>query len=184
MELLDIVDENGLPTGRTVEREKAHLEGRRHRTSHVWLVRERDGKTQVLLQKRSDNKDSFPGCFDISSAGHIPAGVDFIPSAVRELKEELGIDINGEELIFCGNRDVAWNTEFYGRPFIDRQYSRIFALWCDKDEAEFTLQEEEVSQVMWMDLDAAIEAVKDNTIRHCIYSEELMMVRSAIKNEF
>lgn len=38
MELLDIVDENGCPTGETVERETAHRKGIRHRTSHVWLV--------------------------------------------------------------------------------------------------------------------------------------------------
>ncbi|MCR5210407.1 MAG: NUDIX domain-containing protein [Lachnospiraceae bacterium] len=183
MELLDIVDENGQPTGGTVERTKAHAEGIRHRTSHVWLVRKRNGHVEVLLQKRSDNKDSFPGCFDISSAGHIPAGVDFIPSAVRELKEELGIDISGDELILCGNRDVAWDTEFYGKPFRDRQYSRIFALWCDKDESEFVLQEEEVSGVMWMDLDEAIKAVEAGTIRHCIYTEELMMVRRTVIDE-
>ena len=71
-ELLDIVDELGNPTGKVVEREIAHQKGIRHRTSHVWLVRKRNNKVQVLLQKRSHNKDSFPDCYDISSAGHIP----------------------------------------------------------------------------------------------------------------
>ena len=184
MELLDIVDADGQPTGKIVERTKAHAEGIRHRTSHVWLLRKRNGHIEILLQKRSDNKDSSPGCYDISSAGHIPAGVDFIPSAVRELKEELGLEISGEELILCGNRDIAWDTEFYGKPFHDRQYSRVFALWCDKDEKEFVLQEEEVSGVMWMELDAAIEAVKNNTIPHCIYTEELMMVKGVAVNGF
>ena len=83
MEYLDIVDENGVPTGKIAERTAAHKQGLRHRTSHVWILRERAGKVEVLLQKRSQNKDSFPGCYDISSAGHIPAGVDFIPSALR-----------------------------------------------------------------------------------------------------
>ena len=89
MELLDVVDQNGMPTGEIVSREKAHAEGIRHRTSHVWLVRYRGGRSQILLQKRCENKDSWPGCYDISSAGHIPAGMDFIPSAIRELREEL-----------------------------------------------------------------------------------------------
>ena len=101
MELLDIVDEKGNPTGETVPREVAHREGIRHRTAHVWIFRRRGGVVQILLQKRSDNKDSDPGCYDISSAGHIPAGSDYIPSAVRELKEELGVDMNGDELIYC-----------------------------------------------------------------------------------
>ena len=61
MELLDIVDENGKPTGETVERKTAHSEGIRHRTAHVWIVRKSDEGAEVLLQKRAMNKDSFPG---------------------------------------------------------------------------------------------------------------------------
>ena len=104
MELLDIVDENGIPTGAVIDRETAHREGIRHRTAHLWLLRRREGQVQVLLQKRSMEKDSYPGCYDISSAGHIPAGADFIPSALRELREELGLQARPEELILCGVR--------------------------------------------------------------------------------
>ncbi len=104
MEWLDIVDENGNPTGETVSRGEAHLKGIPHRTSHVWIVRMRDGKLQILLQKRSDDKDSYPGCYDISSAGHIPAGVDFIPSSVRELEEELLMVKRGAEAQPAGSQ--------------------------------------------------------------------------------
>ncbi len=68
-EYLDIVNEKGEPTGETIERNTAHTLGIRHRTSHVWLLRKKEGMIQILLQKRSDNKDSHPGCYDISSAG-------------------------------------------------------------------------------------------------------------------
>ena len=54
MELLDLVDENGVPTGEVKERELVHRDGDRHRTSHVWLFRQRNGRWQVLLQKRSE----------------------------------------------------------------------------------------------------------------------------------
>ena len=129
MELLDIVDENGIPTGEVVEREKAHREGVRHRTSHVWIARKRDGRVEILLQKRSQDKDSHPGCYDISSAGHIPAGVDFIPSALRELKEELGIEANPEELIYCGVRKGMYEDVFYGRRFVDNQCLSFVEKW-------------------------------------------------------
>ena len=102
MEILDIVDKNGIPTGKTVDRETAHAQGIPHRTSHVWIVRRKGKKLQVLLQKRSEQKDSYPGCYDISSAGHIPAGVDFVPSALRELKEELGVEADAGQLRYCG----------------------------------------------------------------------------------
>jgi len=179
MELLDIVDENGNPTGQTVERDKAHTEGIRHRTAHVWLLRKRYGKVQILLQKRCDSKEEFPGCYDISSAGHIPAGIDYIESAIRELQEELGISASGDELIFCGDRTIIWDECFRGKQFHDRQYSRVFALWRDIDEDQFMLQKEEVDSVLWMNLDECIEAIESNKIKHCIFPGELKMVRNA-----
>ena len=47
-------------------------------------------------------KESFPGLFDTSSAGHIPSGSDPIESALRELLEELGIEATEEQLSFVG----------------------------------------------------------------------------------
>lgn len=61
MEFFDIVDEKGIPTGESIERTQAHKKGIRHRTAHIWIIREQDGKAQLLLQKRSAEKDSFPG---------------------------------------------------------------------------------------------------------------------------
>ena len=149
MELLDIVDENGIPTGEVVEREKAHREGVRHRTSHVWIARKRDGRVEILLQKRSQDKDSHPGCYDISSAGHIPAGVDFIPSALRELKEELGIEANPEELIYCGVRKGMYEDVFYV-SWITRLAMSIFCgkmIWKSKS-IPFRNQKSKVS-ALW-----------------------------------
>ena len=182
-EILDIVDEHGNPTGQTVEREKAHAQGIMHRTSHVWIVRKKEEKIQVLLQKRSINKESFPGCFDISSAGHIPAGCGYVESALRELSEELGVHAYEEDLIFCGDRLVLWDDKFNGKVFCDRQYSRVFALWLSQDEKDFILQPEEVDAVLWMDLEQCMEAVKQNTISHCMVLEELEMVYAAVNDE-
>ena len=132
MEMLDIVDENGVPTGETVDREAAHRNGIRHRTSHVWILRKRNGKTQVLLQKRSLNKDSHPGCYDTSSAGHIPSGEDFLESSLRELQEELGITAAAEELLYCGCRRSEYRGEFHGRYFWDHQVSNVYILWRNR----------------------------------------------------
>ncbi len=177
-EILDIVDENGNPTGKTVERAVAHRDAVPHRTSHLWLVRRRDGRVQVLLQKRAMTK-SFPGCYDISSAGHIPAGVDFVPSAVRELEEELGITAKESDLVYCGFRKIVWDDVFFGVPFHDRQYSKVFLIWEDREEDGFCLQEEEVESVRWMDLEACITAVTEGTIQNCLSVEELRMVQAA-----
>lgn len=137
MEILDICDELGNPTGKTVEREIAHQQGILHRTAHVWILRKKENKIQILLQKRSEQKDSFPGCYDISSAGHIPAGDNYGQSAVRELKEELGIVVRESELIDCGNRRFHFEEIFHGRLFKDNQVSKIFVLWKDLEEKDF-----------------------------------------------
>ena len=181
MELLDIVNEDGIPTGEIIERSIAHEQGIRHRTSHVWLLRKRNEKIQVLLQKRSADKDSYPECYDISSAGHIPSGVDFVPSALRELKEELGITANEGELIYCGQRSFHYENVFHGKPFVDEQVSNVYVLWRDVEPSELNLQAEEVEEVIWMDFDYCIEGVKNNCFPNCIRMEELEMLIGVVK---
>ena len=176
-EMLDLVNEQGDPIGRAVPRSEAHRLGLRHRTSHVWLVRRKNGVLEVLLQKRSDEKDSFPGCYDISSAGHIPAGGEFASSALRELKEELGITAEEKDLIVCGDRNVVWDCVFQGKPFHDRQISRVFIMRCDLEEDQFHIDPVEVDSVRWMDFEKCIHGVEQNTFLHCISLEELQMVR-------
>jgi isopentenyldiphosphate isomerase len=176
MELLDIVDEYGMPIGETVVREAAHRNGIRHRTSHVWLLRIHKGKIQVLLQKRSLHKDSYPGCYDISSAGHIPAGDGFLESALRELKEELGVDASTDELIYCGQRRFEFREMFHGQEFRDNQVSNVYAIWRDMQAEEFSVQRSEVDSVLWIDWDKCMDMVKNTTAPHCIWIDELEMI--------
>lgn len=175
-----MVDEDGEPTGEVVSRARAHEEGIPHRTAHVWLVRMRDGRPQILLQQRAARK-SHPLCFDISSAGHIPAGVGYVDSALRELSEELGVTATAEELIYCGHRRTHFEGAFFGKPFLDFQYVRVYVLFRDVDEDALTLQASEVASVRWMNLDACREAVEQNTIKHCIAPIELAMVAAALE---
>lgn len=181
MEILDIVDEQGVPTGKTIEREIAHEKGILHRTSHVWILRKHHC-LQILLQRRSSDKDSFPNCFDISSAGHIPAGVDFRSSAVRELKEELGIAINKDELIDCGNRRFQFEDIFHGKVFKDNQVSKIFILWKDISESQCVFEDHEVSEVKWFDFDECYQLVQNNQFQHCIYLEELDILKRNLQS--
>ena len=178
-EILDIVDEQGRPTGQTVPRAVAHAEGIRHRTSHVWILRRHAGRVEVLLQMRCQAKDSFPGCYDISSAGHIPAGCDFVESALRELREELGLQARPEELILCGVRRFEYESAFHGRPFHDNQVSRVYALWRDVEPEALTLQKEEVERVDWMDYDRCVQGVSEGSFPNCIRMDELEMLRHA-----
>lgn len=179
MEYLDIVDAKGNPTGETVEREYAHRHGIRHRTSHVWILRKRD-EIEILLQKRSLNKDSYPGCYDISSAGHIPAGSDYKISALRELKEELGIAASISQLHYIGTSYSDSFHIFHEQPFHNVQVSRVYILWYD---GPMTLQKEEVENVKWMLFRLCQQAVLENQMPHCIKKEELEMIENYLEEE-
>ena len=183
MELLDIVDETGAPTGEVVSRETAHQTGIRHRTSHVWVLRQRNGTPQLLLQKRSAKKDSFPGCFDISSAGHIPAGVGFVPSALRELYEELGVRAQAEELTYIGQRRFEVHDTFCGKLYWDRQVSNVYLLLRDMEASEFCPQESELESVQWMDFSDCVQLVTTASAPCCIQMEELNMIRRYLETE-
>ena len=183
-ELLDLVDEDGNPTGERAERELIHATGLRHRTAHLWLMREREGQAEILLQKRSADKDSYPGCYDISSAGHIPAGMDFIPSALRELKEELGLTAAPEELILCGQRRFFHHQVFHGKPFEDHQVSNVYVMLRDVDPASLTLQASEVQCVVWMPLCEVRRRVEAEDPAFCTVLEEVEILERAAEKLF
>ena len=119
MEIFDIVTEQGIPTGETISRDEAHRDGILHRTAHVWVIRKKDSGYDILLQKRSRDKDSFPGLYDTSSAGHIPAGQEPLVSALRELQEELGITAQPDQLTYADTFRIQYEKEFHGKPFRD-----------------------------------------------------------------
>ena len=182
MELFDVRDEDGICTGVVRERGVAHRDGSLHGTAHIWVVREKasggnDLCYDLLLQKRSQGKDSYPGCFDISAAGHVAAGDEFLETALRELKEELGIRAETEDLEFAGFHRAYCEDVFYGRPFRDTEISAIYVYRKPVDETALRLQPEEVESVRWMDGEACAKAVREETMPNCIYLDELELVR-------
>ena len=180
-EYLDICDENGIPTGEIVSREEAHRDGIPHRTAHVWVVRETDGKYQILLQKRTMDKESFPGMYDTSSAGHIPAGEEPLPSALRELYEELGIAASPEQLEYTGSFHVSYEKEFHGRIFRDNETARVYVYREPVDIDRLILQESEVDEVRWFDLDEVWEEIHRSRERFCVPTGGLEVLRKHLK---
>ena len=85
-----------------------------------------------------------------------------------------------KELIYCGDSKVIWNDVFFGKEFHDRQISRVFLLWLDREESDFTIQEEEVDSVLWMDFDECYQGVQNDLFENCIVLEELDMLRKAL----
>ncbi len=181
MEYLDVCDECGEPTGEIVERNAAHREGVLHRTAHVWLVRIKDGHTEVLLQKRSGQKDSFPGLYDTSSAGHIPAGSGVVESALRELNEELGITADREELHFAGTFHIGYDKVFHGKIFRDREIAFVYVYNASPGEAEMRLQQEEIEEVKWFRLSSLCASLQAERSKFCVPTAGMNVLLSWLK---
>ena len=141
MEYIDIFDENGLLIGETVEKKKAHTgEGLWHKTVHVWII---NNKGEILLQKRSPNKDTNPNMWDISAAGHMQAGETSLQGVYREVSEELGIDFTKEQLEFL------YCYKNISKSHINKEFCDVYLLKSDVDISKMRLQEE-VSEVKFI----------------------------------
>lgn len=175
MELFDILKEDGSKSGLVRERGVAHREGSPHGTAHIWIVREKADGYDVLLQKRSEEKDSYPGCYDISVAGHIEAGQEPVSAAIREIEEELGAEAAEEDLRYIGIHRASFEGVFHGRKFCDREYSYVY-VYENPDLEGLSLQESEVEKVIWLDYEECMQKVRDNSFLHCIYEDELRML--------
>lgn len=182
MELFDILDEKGNKRGIVKERGVAHREGSLHGTAHIWIVRKNNKSgCDILLQKRSSVKDSNPGCYDISSAGHIGAGEEILPTALRELEEELGIRASEAQLHYIGRHRGSFEAVFYDKPFRDNEMSWVYMYDAPVTADSLSLQASEVEAVLWMDYEECRQKVHDGSLPNCIYEEELEMVGDYLK---
>ena len=184
LELFDILNEDGSKTGVVKERGVAHREGALHGTVHIWIVRENDKSGyDVLLQKRSREKESYPGCWDISCAGHLQTGDEYEEGALRELEEELGITAEKNQLKFVGwNRDLT-KENFRGRPYLDDELAKVYVLPMDTEPEQLKLQQEEVEEVRWMPLKLCMEKMQDPRWKQCLRSDEMEMLRTYLETE-
>ena len=108
---------------------------------------------QILLQKRSGNKKNYPNMWALCT-GHVEKNEDVQDAAIRELKEELGIDVSIKELHSFANGKF---------DIINRNSSTyFFCIKCNLKEEKFIIQKEELSQVKWFDIIDVISMIKNN----------------------
>ncbi len=145
-EEVDILDsKTGNPTGEVRLKKDAHKEGLWHRAVHVWLV---NFKGEILLQRRSENKESHPNMWDISAAGHVSAGEDKVTSALREIEEEIGLKLSSIDLKQIG--EITQQHVLNNGTFINNEYNSIYLVKTDIDIDKFKMQMEEVKDLRWI----------------------------------
>lgn len=98
MEMLEYYnDDNTLSMG-VAERSYIHQNNLWHREIAVWLINE---KNELLFQRRSPKKKSAPNKLSIT-AGHVGVKEKETLAALREIKEEIGLNFNENDLKLLG----------------------------------------------------------------------------------
>lgn len=121
-EIFDVVDEQNRPV-RQATRRDVHANNWLHRAVHIFV---QNAKGDIFLQLRSHLKDKKPGKWDSSAAGHLDAGEDYLPCAVRELEEELGIRTTADRLTLAGRVPAGPGTGWeFVELFITRYDGRL-----------------------------------------------------------
>lgn len=154
-EFFDVLNEKGNFTEKAESREKCHKEGLWHKAVVVFIINSKD---QVLLQKRSPNKRMWPNMWDVTAGGHVLAGEFGFEAIIREAKEELGIELNKNEMTFLGS-SISTNNK---GDIVNKHFNEYYIVNKDLDETSLTLQKEEVSEVKWIDKNDIIQKIKNN----------------------
>ncbi len=162
VELIDVLDENGVATGEILPRDEVHKRGLWHRAIVVAIVNE---KNEILLQQRSKNKEKNAGMWDVSVAGHISAGQDALSAAAREINEEVNVllgyktEIKDFRYMYCFRKQQIFKPDFIERQYYDFFILRVFGL----DDKVLRFQKEEVQAVKFCDL-STIQDMIDNKL--------------------
>lgn len=154
MENIDIVDEFGNKTGEIKSREEVHEKGLLHKTVHIFVI---NSKKNILMQRRSLEKKTNPNKWTTSASGHLSAGDESRIGAIRELYEEIGVEVKEEELEYL----FTVHEEAKHKNLIDREIVDVYLVKRDMELKDFKLQREEVSDVKWVALEDFKKLIKD-----------------------
>lgn len=158
VELVQVVDKERNVLG-VKTRDSVHLDGDWHETFQCWFIERVENSYYIYVQKRSANKKDFPSMYDITAAGHLLVG-ETVEDGVREIKEELGLDVSINELIFL----QAIPNSIVFPNFIDNEISLVY-LYEVKTPLTFSFVDEEVEAIFRLQLNdfekLVLEEVKD-----------------------
>jgi 8-oxo-dGTP diphosphatase len=138
-----VVNENDEPSG-VQRRDYIQRNGLWHRIVGVWIVDEVTG--DMLVQKRQYGRGLDDGKLDSSASGHVDPGEDFIDTAVREVREEIGVRLDKDQLV----QIAYFRTENTNGDKTLNRFTKVFIARLGKEAIELSIDSKELGDVEWL----------------------------------
>ncbi|MFA5188918.1 MAG: NUDIX domain-containing protein [Patescibacteria group bacterium] len=152
-ELIDICDKENNLTGEQKMKSEAHEKGLWHRAAHIWIY---NSQGEVLLQLRAKEKLLFPNLWDVSVGGHVIAGEDPIDTGIRELEEEIGLNVQKDDLYFF----KIIKDQVVSQGLKNNEFYYVYFLKYDGDPHKLKLQVEEVQEIKFFPIEKITKELK------------------------
>jgi len=164
-EYWDLYDKDRNKINKVVKRGEYLSDDEYHIVVNVWI---RNSNNEFLITQRSENK-SHPLMWECTG-GSALSGETSLEAAIREVKEELGIDISK-----CKNKLIGSKNRYYeGCPDI----LDVWLFECNVDIKNVVIQKEEVNDAMWCSKDEIIKLYNDGKFEANAYFNEVLDITS------
>lgn len=144
MEYLNLYDRNG-----NLLKEKGIRGVKADNLVGIVIIFIENSKGEFLIQKTSLEKDSLFA----TTGGHVTYGLTFKDAIIKEVEEELGIDISNDNIIEVNT----YTREFY--------IQKVYYLKKDISLKDITIQDSEVEYVKWLNKEEINNLIDENKFR-------------------
>lgn len=173
-ELIDIVDEKNVVTGKST-RGEAHKKGLIHRALSVLVL---NSANQILLQQRSANRSIHPLSWDLSTSEHVLTGETYEQAGVRSVKEELGVRV---KVKVAGKINLQRRQyKVAGKDIFENE---MVVMLSSVHEGPFKLDPNEVNQVNFFYVEEIEKMVKKGTKFTPWFLDEWENVKKILETE-
>ncbi|MBL8030220.1 MAG: NUDIX domain-containing protein [Candidatus Doudnabacteria bacterium] len=164
-EIFDLYDEEDKPLNKTKPRSEVHKNGDWHRVVHIYVYNEQG---QVMVHLRSLFKDSKPGCFDARFGGHVTTGMDYLDTALLELRQEIGLVVRAEELQIGPKEKNA--------QFPNNEHVQVYFYCFRGNEKDLRFSDQEVVEAKWMNKEEVINSMNSDPQKWAGTAERFLQV--------
>jgi diphosphomevalonate decarboxylase len=139
-----LVNEKDVDVG-TCEKQAAHIQGKLHRAFSVFVLREYQGRAEILLQQRSSNKYHSADLWSNTCCGHPRAGENIVDAGEKRLREEMGFGVELKEI-----GQFHYTAKLPESGLIENELDHVLIGFSDLNE--FQMNPDEAQDCAWIDV--------------------------------